>query len=282
MNSAGQFILSLAVALGMATALRAETAATDKPYASIGTRNVFGLVPIPVAPPADPGPPPEPPPKITPNGITSIFGKLQVLYKVAEKPVAGQPPKESSHMLSEGEREDEITVIKINKEAGVVTFDNHGETQELPLVTVLNPTGPAGAPGAPGTPANPFVGGGPGMTPAARIQQMQQRAAMQSLQSQFNPNNGGVGNPGVGGVPMAGMGGAGGAAPTTTPPAEQLSPEAQVLMIEKNRLETQQAVDVGLLPPLPPTPITPAEATAFGGSPLIAPPPEQVKPTRHY
>jgi ApbE superfamily uncharacterized protein (UPF0280 family) len=53
--------------------------------------------------------------------------------------------------------------------------------------------------------------------------------------------------------------------------AEELSPEAQVIMIEANRLATQDLVDQGKLPPLPPTALTPADATAHDGSPLIAP-----------
>jgi hypothetical protein len=53
--------------------------------------------------------------------------------------------------------------------------------------------------------------------------------------------------------------------------AEELSPEAQVIMIEANRLATQELVDQGKLPPLPPTALTPTDATAHNGSPLIVP-----------
>ena len=82
--------------------------------------------------------------------------------------------------------------------------------------------------------------------------------------------------PATGGNPNASaMPSFGGTAPggnNGAQPQENLSPEAQVLMIEKNRLDTQELVDKGLMPPLPPTPLTPADATAAGGSSLIANP----------
>jgi hypothetical protein len=110
------------------------SAAVDNPYAPIVARNIFGLVPIPTNNPADAGPPPIPPPKITPNGIMTLFGKLQVLFKVANPPKPGQPPKEDSYVLGVGERQDEIEVQKIDEPAATITFNNHGTIQELPLV----------------------------------------------------------------------------------------------------------------------------------------------------
>jgi hypothetical protein len=44
------------------------------------------------------------------------------------------------------------------------------------------------------------------------------------------------------------------------------------------RIATQDAVDVGLMPPLPPTLLTPPDATAHDGAPLIAPPVEVPPP----
>src|ERR1019366_8402598 len=104
MKSAGQIVL-VAVLLAGASAHAGDVAASDKPYAAMVARNIFNLVPIPTntAPEA---PPADPPPKITPNGIMSIFGKLQVLFKAAEKPKPGQPAKNEAYVLSEGERQD--------------------------------------------------------------------------------------------------------------------------------------------------------------------------------
>jgi hypothetical protein len=42
-------------------------------------------------------------------------------------------------------------------------------------------------------------------------------------------------------------------------------------LIEQNRIATQDAVDAGLMPPLPPTMLTPPDARGQGGSPLIVP-----------
>jgi hypothetical protein len=39
--------------------------------------------------------------------------------------------------------------------------------------------------------------------------------------------------------------------------------------IEQNRIATQDLVNQGKMPPLPPTALTPAEATAQGGTPLV-------------
>jgi hypothetical protein len=105
---------------------------SDNPYGAIIARNVFGLEPVPTN--ASPEVQPDnPPPKITPNGIMSIFGESQVLFKVAAPPEAGQPPGEEAYVLSVGEQKDDIEVVRIDEKAGIITFNNHGRIQELPL-----------------------------------------------------------------------------------------------------------------------------------------------------
>jgi len=251
MRFAGRFILGLALGLGLAAVFPAAAGtAAGQPYATIVSRNIFGLLPIPVVDPATLQPPADPPPKITPNGIMSIFGRLQVLFKVAVKPPPGQPAKDASYVMGEGERQDEIEVMKIDEKAGVVTFDNHGTVQELPLVAAS-----ASGPGGPGIPP---PGGPGGRTP-------------------FNPNRGAGG--GFGSVPMPGGGanpnpGAGGASPAGSAPMsggvnnpnnnpssaqtqiEALSPEAQIIMIEAQRQKYQQEGNP-IANLLPNTPITP-------------------------
>ncbi len=100
-------------------------------------RNIFGLEPIPTNAPADVQFD-NPPPKIRPNGLMSIFGQTQVLFKVAAPPEAGQPPGDKSYVMSVGDRKDDIEVIRIDEKADIITFDNHGRIQELPLVDVAN------------------------------------------------------------------------------------------------------------------------------------------------
>jgi hypothetical protein len=106
---------------------------SGNPYTSIITRNVFGLNPVPVVDPnaAPPGPPP---PKITLTGITTIFGPAEALFKVAGVVRDGAPPKDESYIFTEGEAQDDVEVTAIDTKKNVVTFNNHGVVQVIPLV----------------------------------------------------------------------------------------------------------------------------------------------------
>jgi hypothetical protein len=96
-------------------------------YAVIADRNVFGLVPPAPVNPSVP-PPDADLPRITANGIMSIFGHLEVLFKT------GRPgSKDVCYDLSEGEKQDDIEVMHIDEKAGQVAFKNHGITQEIAL-----------------------------------------------------------------------------------------------------------------------------------------------------
>jgi len=259
MNWQRAFILNLVVAAGLSS--QPLRAGVENPYAPIVTRNIFGLVPIPTNAPVDPSTL-TPPPKITPNGIMTLFGKVQALFKVAGVAHPGQPPKDESYVLCEGDRQDEIEVVKIDEKAATITFNNHGVVQALPLVAGTAVSGGA----APALPAFPTPGlPAPRMGPGG--------GAPLGFGGRFGrnrpaPSNPAPASPDMGGAPSFG-GGNNQAASSAN--QEQLSPEAQVLMMEASRMETQDAVNQGFMPPLPPTVITPAEATAAGGSPLIAP-----------
>ncbi|HUZ06483.1 MAG TPA: hypothetical protein VMV89_03250 [Candidatus Paceibacterota bacterium] len=153
MKRSGKIAICLAGALAVNAALRADDAALPgNPYALIVARNVFGLRPLP--PPPDPNAQPkEPPVKITPNGVMSIFGQWQVLFKTT---VAGKPEKKS-YMLAEGEAQDDIEVVKIDDKAGFVTFNNHGMLEKIPLAD--EPSAGAVVPGTPGVPGFKSVAG---------------------------------------------------------------------------------------------------------------------------
>jgi hypothetical protein len=125
----------------------------DNPYASIAARYAFKLVPAPAANAPDAASEPDQSTKITPNGIMSLFGPVQVLFKVATPAQPGQPPQVQSYVLGEGDRADGITVTRIDQPNRMVTFDNHGVVQTIPLVNAEGVSGPAVGPGAP--PANP-------------------------------------------------------------------------------------------------------------------------------
>ena len=139
----GKFCICLAGVLALNAGLRAaDLVSPDNPYAPIVTRNVFDINP---PPPVDPSTlNAEPPPKITPNGTMSVFGHVQVLFKVSIPAKPGQPAKDESYMLGEGQAQDDIEVTKIYEKAGLVTFNNHGTVQQLALVN-------ASAGGSPGT-----------------------------------------------------------------------------------------------------------------------------------
>ena len=128
--------------------------ASDNPYQSIVTRNVFGLNPIPPSVPEiqQPGPPP---PKITLTGITTIFGPAEALFKVAGVVRSGGPPKDEYYTFTEGEEEDEVSVTKIDIKGNIVTFMNHGVEQAIPLSA-----GVASSGSAPPAPSWPGQNGG--------------------------------------------------------------------------------------------------------------------------
>ena len=134
MKRVGTLALCLAGGLLWSAGLRADDAAlSGNPYGVVVERNIFGLNPPPLVDPN--ATVVEPPAKIIPNGIMSIFGQLQVLFKVAGKP----PAKDANYILMEGQSQDEIEVVKIDEKAGIVSFNNHGIPQDLPLV-VTAPT----------------------------------------------------------------------------------------------------------------------------------------------
>jgi len=149
MKRVGTIATCLAAGCLLNSSLRAQDEALPgNPYAVVVIRNIFGLNP---PPPVDPNAnkPAEPPVKVVPNGIMSIFGQLQVLFKVAAKPGG----KDATYMLTEGQSQDDIEVIKIDEKAASVTFNNHGVVQELPLVVTPPSSTPAVA--APTVPTVP-------------------------------------------------------------------------------------------------------------------------------
>jgi hypothetical protein len=254
--------ICLAGVLALNASLRADSVPlSDNPYALVVARNIFGLNPPVVV---ENTAPVEPPVKITPNGIMSILGQVQVLFKVAGK----TPGKEDSYILSEGQRQDDIEVVKIDEKNGVVTFNNHGLEQILPLA----------AASANSMPTPTSVGGNPGMTGMSGIP-----TSGHFGNSGFNNAFGGRSRTGAAAVNNPAGDNDSNLRPIPTrnsvsdassqiPPG--MTPEIQTIAIEANRVATQAQVDSGELPPLPVTEITPPDATGSGGAPLVVPSPE--------
>jgi len=118
-----------------AVAATNDAASTAKAYAAIATRNIFDLRPLASDSPVSTSVA-NPPPKITINGIMTIFGPGEVLFKVSVPVRPGHPAGENSYLLDEGQSQDEIEIRHIDLQAGVVTFNNHGVIQDISLADV--------------------------------------------------------------------------------------------------------------------------------------------------
>ena len=123
---------ALACAIGFTVCSGAlSTAGPADSYKHISTRNIFGLKP-PVVEAKTPDKPLHLP-NITMQGITTVLGRLQVLFKVSLPAHAGEAAKEESYVLSRGESAGEVEVLEIDESARTAKFKNHGVTQTLRL-----------------------------------------------------------------------------------------------------------------------------------------------------
>jgi hypothetical protein len=280
----GKLCICLAGGLVLNAGLRAaDTVSPDHPYAPIVTRNVFNIHP---PPPVDPNKQPDVPlPKITPNGIMSVFGHLQALFKVAIPPKQGQPAREQTYMLSEGQQQDDIEVTKIDEQAGMVTFNNHGTVQELPLTVATASGSSAPAQGGPGPGSRPGLpmsgiapGGGSGGN-AGGFVRFGNRFGQSGGFGGQNPNinaantanngsmNGGASQGSRLGVALAGGSGYSSPQPVTQPQVA-LSADEQAVVITANHAIAVAQGD----PTAPIFPSTDYDKDA-GVTPNVAPPP---------
>jgi hypothetical protein len=109
----------------------ATAIAKNNPYSqAIIGRNAFSLKP-PAVRVVDP--PPLPLPQIVLQGGMNILHRRQVLFKVQMPPKPGEPAREMSCVMSEGERQGEVEVLEIDDKAWTVKFRNHGIVQTLNL-----------------------------------------------------------------------------------------------------------------------------------------------------
>jgi hypothetical protein len=262
----------------------------ENPYTGIVERNVFGLKP-PSAPPVDPSSIKPPPPKVILNGITTIFGVKKALLKLTPPPEKGQPAKEQSYILSEGQRDGELEVIQINENAGAVLVNDYGTTTNLTF-DVNGPPKGASSPAPTSAPPPTFGGFSPPSMPANPGGMRQIPTRTLRLPGTGGPT---FGNPQPsasnegGASPQAGMamGGAPGypqQPPQEQNPVENLSPEAQALLTEANYQQAKAKNDpsAALFPPsavdptrnLAPQPGLENPATAAGNTD-----PNQAAPT---
>ena len=245
-------------------AMNNSASANLNPYAPIVARNIFGLLPIPTNPPVDPNAAlATPPPKITPNGTMTLFGVPQALFKVAWPPAGGQPAKEQSYVLAEGESQDNIEVTKIDQAAGVITFNNNGTVQVLPLAAAPKLT----------TPASPIIGpsgaigGGPAQGGGIPRPMLGRPGFPRSQANPANPASPGDQAQGDnGGVPSvaAGEGNIVNGIYNPGAQAQELSPEANAVLIEQAYLAAKAKND-GTAPLFPTTPLRGQSDASFNG-----------------
>jgi hypothetical protein len=144
MNVLGKKSFCLAITIAWVPLVFGNSgASSDNPYTQIVTRNMFALDASVSSTSSTLA---EPLPTITPNGIMSVSGSAQTLFKVTDNQ-PGRPASEKSYMLGEGQSEDDIKVVQIDEKNAVVTFNNHGMVQQLPLAAATPsygfPTAPA-------------------------------------------------------------------------------------------------------------------------------------------
>jgi hypothetical protein len=288
MKCVGKIAIWLAGGLLLSAGARADNivvAAGDNPYMAIVARNIFGLNPVQADEPVG-----DPPPKITLTGIMSTCGKLEALFKVAGTGKPGEPAKDQSYILSEGQREDDIEVTHINEQAGLVTFNNHGTVQEILLASTPGSTmsGPGhGGPVSKGNLARPTGSptggnGGNGGNGAANIIPGRGGAGRQNRgmgnDASQNPSTTGGAVPG-GGLNVQSLLStptrAGNNADQQQTDENALTPEESATLIEAQR-ELYKSQNNPIHGILPVTIFTPPDATGPTGNPLVmptAPPP---------
>jgi len=180
MKHAWNILIVLAVGLAGRPVRCADTPVAENPYASLAARNVFGLAPIASVVTNDQAAV-VPPVKITPNGIINVLGYAQVLFKTAAPMKVG----EQTYLLAEGQGQDDIAVVRIHATSGMITFNNHGTLQDIPLPDGVAAAAPAEAfatrtiprPGAMGSGYPPYLGdgtGSPGQGPPVHLTKEQQ------------------------------------------------------------------------------------------------------------
>jgi len=240
------------IALVSTNSTRAITTATDtqgNPYQAIVGRNVFSLkAPPPPPPPEDPLKK-NPPPTLKLQGLTTILGRRQVLFRVLAKP-PGQP-KEESFVMSEGERHGEIEVLEINEQVGSVKFNNQGQVQLLNMKDDADKPVVGAAP-PPGLPPGVLPGALPGVPPLTAAFNPSAPSTLTTIGGSKAFPQRPMRAPTTGeGVPMGA-----GIAPQTSQAASPLSIPEQEVIIEVKRKYYQDQGDPRARV-MPPTSMTP-------------------------
>ena len=243
----------LALCISAAAAVKAPSKAAGDPYQAIVDRNVFNLRTNNPADDKANEPQKQPPPKITLSGITTMLHPKVAMMKAMVPAKPGEPGHEESYMLSEGQRDGGIEVLKIDEIAGTVKVDNQGTVQVLDFIN--NGAMPANGGGPPGR-------GGMSPRPGLPTPGLLRQIPTRTLRLPSNPNfpsipaNPQPGDPGpaadsppaapVNNFPQYG---------SPQPPEHPPSAEEQTLLLEANRAAMLDAGDP-MAKIMPPTELT--------------------------
>jgi hypothetical protein len=106
----------------------APTRSFANPYAVIAERNLFDLRPrLTAVPPR----PPAPAPQVTLTGITTILPTKRALLEVAQPASGHTAAHKDSYILTEGQRQGPVEVMKIDEKTDSVTADIYGKVMVL-------------------------------------------------------------------------------------------------------------------------------------------------------
>ena len=148
MRTSGKWVVGMVASFAFATGVQAiAPGSPGQPYNAIPDRNLFGLKPPQVLP--EPVKEAPPLPKVILTGVTDILGMKLAFLKVQFPAKPGEPAKEQSMTLKEGEREGAIEVVDIDLR-GTVQVKNSGTM--MPVTFDKLPPTPAPAPTAGATP----------------------------------------------------------------------------------------------------------------------------------
>jgi len=195
------------------------------------------------------------PPRIVLTGITTILGrKLAVMKALLPPAKPGEHAKEEPLLLAEGQREENIEVLKVDEKAGRVTVSDFGTVTNL----TFSENGPAPGASSASSPAAPAPkpGSQPVIPPAganygrrfmpSRIPRPPVQGTPGAAGAATSPGGYGVGSGSSAGAPSSS------AQPVVAPPqastqATPLTPEEQLIL--QQWLQEQQSSGAGYQAP---------------------------------
>lgn len=247
-----------------------ELHASANPYADIGVRNIFGLKDPPPAVAPETPKEPDPPPNIKVTGITTVMNIPRALLKVQIPAKPPEPAREESYILvAGGIPQGGIQVLEIDQAHGDakdmrVKVKYADKESWLPLEKDTAKAAAAPPPAAP-----PIA---QGAAAQAAAQKLAAARAMAAARNRTASPAGGIPTRPVRTQGTSTPGNALGVTAETGSVAQQrsrffnardqvgdLTPEQQIILIEANRLNTLEDQASGLVPPPPPTELTPPE-----------------------